>query len=270
MKTTIFTAVLSFSVLTHLMAQNCSSDLDNTATELGFNPNPLPVAYAGDDYDHVNTIVLPGKVQNTIPLIPGDSINLCGVRILNVAYEPTFSDPLPANFDFNWEVWQGNTQLLINDYIEVDQVNPVTRVCMRVKVPNVPQPTNEDQDVYFYRITVRGMIGQFGNCIDVPGDAGVQTFDIQFLVNSSEVSVENVSKSDSFLYYPNPNSGIVYFQSEESNYTIKIYNSNGQLLKTVNVLNSIYQLDTSFLNTGMYIFEKVSNFNSKIYKFVKN
>lgn len=143
-------------------AQICNPNPpDPTATQLGFNPNPLPAAVTGSNYTHQNTVVLPGKVDNTLSLPLGDSIDLCGVKILSVSLDTaaSYNQSIPAGFNFNWAAYQGNTEINASNSastpITIAPGTSLQRVCLRLNSNNVPSPVNTPCDTVYFKVEPR-------------------------------------------------------------------------------------------------------------------
>lgn len=207
--TTLFAALFLGSAL---QAQICSPfPPDPSATELGFNPNPIPEAVTGTNYNHQNTVVLPGQVDNTLTQTPGDSIALCGIKILSVSLDTaaSYNQNIPANFNFDWEVWQDAQSPAItpansqNTPIDIAPNTTFKRVCLRLTSTNVPTPINNPCDTVYFKVDVRGRIDPLGlgTCNDVPGTDGVLSFNIAMPVCATS-SVENFGEGNGLQLLP--------------------------------------------------------------------
>jgi hypothetical protein len=249
----LFLSLVCISSVSGFM-QDCTSSIDQNAPLLGFNPNPLPICYAGIDYNHINTIVLPGAVDNSLTPAPGDSIALCGVRILSVEIDTIFSTPYPASLNFTWEVWQNNVQVDTGEVINIDTATSVTRACMRIKVLNPPVPLSS-QDVLVLQIKARGMIN-LGTCFDVPGTSGEASYQITFLLEPNTVSLnENHPNIMGSFTYPNPFTEYVRIADEfaqgETN-QLTIFDLQGKVVKQLNVQGNQTVLMNELTN-GVYV-----------------
>ena len=191
-------------------AQICSPNPpDPTATQMGFNPNPLPAALSGSNYTHQNTVVLPGKVDNTLTPTPGDSIDLCGVKILSVSLDTlaSYNQSIPAGFNFTWAAYQGTTEINSTNSsstpINIAPGTNLQRVCLRLNSINVPSPINAPCDTVYFKVDVRGRINLGIGCNDVPPPSGDLSFYIAFPV-CANTSFENLPGVQVQPMFPNP------------------------------------------------------------------
>lgn len=73
--------------------------------------------------------------------------------------------------------------------------------------------------------------------------------------DSDIISVTPISKSGTSVdVYPNPAGNTVYFDSEESNITIEIYNLSGQKVKVKSATNGYTALSVEELSNGLYFY----------------
>ena len=73
-----------------------------------------------------------------------------------------------------------------------------------------------------------------------------------------------------FSVYPNPVSNLVYITTPKNNYTLGIYNIQGQLMSTPSVYSGSQTIDYSQYTKGIYIMKFTSNDHTKIFKIIKN
>lgn len=275
MKKTLLSLFMLSLTLNMISAQDCTSSIDGSAISLGFNPNPLPTCYAGIDYDHVNTIVLPRFVDNSLTPAPGDSIELCGVRILSVTVDSIFSTPFPAGFTFSWEVWQNNVQVDTNEVINIYSVGSYSRACIRIKSLNPPVPLSP-QDVLVINVAVRGMIDLdgpgAGPCFDVPPPAGDQSFQFTFLLENNFASIDEDDHANPAIFaYPNPFTDYIRISNqylENNSGMVTITDMNGKVLQSMKVQNNSI-ISTSELAAGLYIIKLTSGEQVYLQKIIK-
>ena len=73
-----------------------------------------------------------------------------------------------------------------------------------------------------------------------------------------------------FSVYPNPVSNLVYITTPKNNYTLGIYNIQGQLMSTPSVYSGSQTIDYSQYTKGIYLMKFTSNDHTKIFKIIKN
>ena len=73
-----------------------------------------------------------------------------------------------------------------------------------------------------------------------------------------------------FSVYPNPVSNLVYITTPKNNYTLGIYNIQGQLMSTPAVYSGSQTIDYSQYTKGIYLMKFTSNDQTKIFKIIKN
>lgn len=260
----LFASILSVGLA---QAQICNPNPpDPTATQLGFNPNPLPAAVTGSNYTHQNTVVLPGKVDNTLTPTPGDSIDLCGVKILSVSLDTaaSYNQSIPAGFNFNWAAYQGNTEINASNSastpITIAPGTSLQRVCLRLNSTNVPSPINTPCDTVYFKVDVRGRIDLGIGCNDVPPPSGDLSFYIAFPVCAS-AGIE--SQNGLFLQpmYPNPanTTATLNFSSTESGtFTFMMKDASGRVVNqqagAISIGEQSIQVPTAHLASGLYLY----------------
>jgi hypothetical protein len=239
-------------------AQICNPNPpDPTATQLGFNPNPLPAAVTGSNYTHQNTVVLPGKVDNTLTPTPGDSIDLCGVKILSVSLDTaaSYNQSIPAGFNFNWAAYQGNTEINASNSastpITIAPGTSLQRVCLRLNSNNVPSPVNTPCDTVYFKVDVRGRIDLGIGCNDVPPPSGDLSFYIAFPVCAS-AGIENQNGLFLQPMFPNPanTTATLNFSSTESGaFTFLMNDASGRVVNQQSI-----HVPTAHLASGLYLY----------------
>ena len=73
-----------------------------------------------------------------------------------------------------------------------------------------------------------------------------------------------------FSVYPNPVSNLLYITTPKNNYTLGIYNIQGQLIRTPSVYSGSQTIDYSQYTKGIYLIKFTSNDHTKIFKIIKN
>jgi hypothetical protein len=74
---------------------------------------------------------------------------------------------------------------------------------------------------------------------------------------SNTVSLNTVTTSD-FLVYPNPSTGMIYFQSEQQINEVTVLDLQGRTIEKISG-NNILQIDIHHLKTGNYLLELSGN-----------
>jgi len=248
-------------------AQICNPNPpDPTATQLGFNPNPLPAAVTGSNYTHQNTVVLPGKVDNTLTPTPGDSIDLCGVKILSVSLDTaaSYNQSIPAGFNFNWAAYQGNTEINASNSastpITIAPGTSLQRVCLRLNSNNVPSPVNTPCDTVYFKVDVRGRIDLGIGCNDVPPPSGDLSFFIAFPVCAS-AGIENQNGLFLQPMFPNPANTMAtlnFSSTETGAFSFMMKDASGRVVHqqagVISVGEQSIQVPTAHLASGLYLY----------------
>ncbi len=87
-------------------------------------------------------------------------------------------------------------------------------------------------------------------------------------LNNTTLNTEWINNDPSgILFYPNPTSGKIYWDKENTNHTITVYNELGQILYN-DTPNENY-LDLSFLNNGIYFLQLKNRSNIVTKKIIK-
>ena len=86
----------------------------------------------------------------------------------------------------------------------------------------------------------------------------------------NEIAINN-----DFILHPNPAKDIIYISlpsNENSDFTLKIFNVNGQLKKNIEIYNSSTTIDISSFERGFFIVQIQDNNNKEIHhtKIIKN
>jgi len=260
----LFTALLFGA---SVQAQICNPNPpDPLATELGFNPNPLPAATAGSNYTHQNTVVLPGKVDNTLTPQPGDSIDLCGVKILSVTLDTmsSYNQSIPAGFNFNWAAYQGSTMIDASNSnstpITISAGTDLQRICLRLNSNNVPNPINSPCDTVYFKVDVRGRINLGFGCNDVPPPSGDLSFYIEFPV-CANTGFENHSGIQVQPMFPNPaneKASLSFTAGKSGTFAFQMKDASGRLVNeqqgNCQMGEQSIQVATSNFAAGLYLY----------------
>lgn len=90
--------------------------------------------------------------------------------------------------------------------------------------------------------------------------------------NGSVTGINNLSKNDLFTFYPNPatNNITLNFKTSAKNYSVKIYDATGRLVKNNEHVNSsATTVNIEDLNSGIYLLNVYDGTNSVTHRFVK-
>jgi hypothetical protein len=264
-KLLLFTVSLAFAGL--MQAQDCTSLINLSATTVGLNPNPPVGSYGGINYDEVNTLVIPGQVDNTLSPPPGDSIQLCEIEILNVIGMPS---------GYSYDVWAFHSGSPTSNYDVLAQTTdtihifptPITRVCIRLKNPFPPGQTDNgdgmlDRDSVNIKVAVGAWADLGFGCSSLVGAGGTDTFDINLCIHSDIAGVED-PEGNLFTVgnsYPNPASDITAFNFNTPNtgeVFINVFDAVGRNVHSFsgisNVGKNTYGFSTANLKDGVYIY----------------
>jgi hypothetical protein len=252
-------------------AQDCTALIDNSADSIGLNPNPIAGSVAGIPYDEVNTLVLPGRVDNILTPTPGDTISLCAIEILNVI-------GMPAGYTY--DVWAFHTASPTSNYDVLAQTidtihlfpTPVTRVCIRLKHPNPPASTDMtdgmmDRDSVKIKVAVGGYIEIFG--CQSAGATATDTFDINLPIKDAIYAGIGDEENNSFTVganHPNPANEVTYLNFTTPNageVTITLFDAVGRNIRNIQMGSNPgannYALNTSDLRSGVYMYNITFN-----------
>lgn len=250
-------------------AQVCSPNPpDPNAPELGFNPNPIPAAIAGSNYDHQNTVVIPEYVDD--PLTPGDSLPLCGIKIYSVEFDTatSYNSTIPAGLNFTWEVWQGSTQIttanMATQPVNITAGSGVVRICLRLQSTNVPNPVNAPCDSVSFKVQIQGRLDLGLGCLDVPSQqAPPAEFFIKWPICATQGLVEFSASGQFELLqnFPNPadaNTSISFNTPKAGNAQIEVRDMMGRIVLSESInadfgINN-FNLETTGLSDGIYLY----------------
>lgn len=73
-----------------------------------------------------------------------------------------------------------------------------------------------------------------------------------------------------FSVYPNPVTNLLYITTPKNNYTLGIYNIQGQLIRTPSTYSGSQTINYSQFTKGIYLMKFTSNDQTKIFKIIKN
>ena len=84
---------------------------------------------------------------------------------------------------------------------------------------------------------------------------------------------DNVELTDNeltFDIYPNPNNGKFNIELPEGNFSLKVFDITGRLIKNDDDIGGICQIDMSALNNGLYIIQIMDSERCSIRKIIIN
>jgi hypothetical protein len=266
----IFTLVTLGLGIAALSAQTCN--VNPNANELGFNPNPIPPAIEGTNYNHQNTVVLPEWVESP-PSLPGDSLPLCGVKITSVSIDTasSYNGNVPAGFNYTWKVFQGSTEINATNSastpINITSGSGSVKVCLLLQANNVPAPIGNPCDTVAIKVLVQGRLDllQNGNCADVSSSlADPAEFIINWPVCNTTVSITELASGAAFQLLPNvpnpaDNNTFINVQLPQSGLVnLQVFDALGRMIHTQQTegdtgLNQI-ELNTQTFSNGIYFY----------------
>ncbi len=88
------------------------------------------------------------------------------------------------------------------------------------------------------------------------------------IVEESQLGVNETIKN-SFNIYPNPTNNVLNITTPNGNYTINIFNLQGQIVQKIKSVTGSKTIDLSNLSTGIYILKLTSQKASKTFKVIK-
>lgn len=269
MKKVLLFALSTFAAVS-LNAQDCSSGIDNSATEMGFNPNPIVGSNHGTPYDEVITIVIPKDYPTTYQGAP-ITAQLKKIKIVSIS-------PAQADFfttqGYAYEIWAKNLgngnfeEVTVGGTIDtfaIDQTTTNTYACLRMTNPTPPAPVI-DPLVDTVHITVEvdalANIG-FGADFWASTLQGNIPFVIGFPKRAAGVSVNEIDATKFAIYgtFPNPASSetwVKFSTPTSGDASLKVYDLAGKtvmnaIVPTVAGVNNL-QLNVSNLNAGVYLY----------------
>jgi hypothetical protein len=96
------------------------------------------------------------------------------------------------------------------------------------------------------------------------------TQDVAFVANFGSLGISSVGMPVEFTVYPNPaNDVIKVVRSAATKAQIEIYNSNGALVKELEITEAETEINVSSLALGVYIIKLIDNQNTATQRFVK-
>ncbi len=169
------------------------------------------------------------------------------VDIPEIDNAPFISSFKRGNFDTlevvsDFKVNYDSVEVYIDNTKDTTLINPVTGV----QTIEIDKNLIEETDYSAYIIGYIGLNSYLSNTVDY---------------HYSTVSVYSLPDIESFKVYPNPSSGIIYFEIDNSvkNLNLYIYNISGKQLYSDNVVNNgKNSLNLSFLSKGTYFMQIVS------------
>lgn len=248
-------------------AQDCTPLINVSATEVGLNPNPPAGSVAGVPYDEVNTLVLPGSVDNSLTPTPGDSIPLCLLSIMSVT-------GLPAGYSY--DVWAfhagpGSQYDVIAQTVDTIHIftTPVTRACIRLKNPSPPASSDMgdglmDRDTARITIVVGAWADLGIGCSDLSGLGGTDTFEVALAIKDAVYAGIDDEENTTFTVggnHPNPANEVTYLNFTTPNagdVTITLFDAVGRNVRNIQIGSTpganTYALNTSDLRSGVYMY----------------
>jgi hypothetical protein len=250
-----------------VQAQDCTPQINMAATAVGLNPNPPAGSIFGTPYDEVNTLVIPGSVDNTLTAPPGDSIQLCAVEILTVI-------GMPAGYSY--DVWAFHTGSPTSNYDVLAQTTdtihifstPITRVCIRLKNPTPPMSSDmtdgmPNKDSVNVKVAVGAWADLFG-CSSLVGGGGTDTFDIDLAIRDyDDTGIEDMNNFGFAVNanYPNPAKDITYLSfttPTAAEVKINLFDAVGRnvynFVGTSLVGKNSFGISTADFKDGVYIY----------------
>ena len=89
------------------------------------------------------------------------------------------------------------------------------------------------------------------------------------VLDDGNLSITDIEASQ-FSVYPNPVSDLLYITTPVTNYTVSIYNIQGQLISTPSIYSGSQTIDYSTFSKGIYLMKFISENFTKTFKIVKH
>ena len=102
------------------------------------------------------------------------------------------------------------------------------------------------------------------------GTSGDQIYLSQLTINQDVTAIDELS--DNLKIYPNPSTGFVniVMPSSEKNTEATVFNSSGQIVRTLKLQNQVNNVDLSDLSKGIYFVKLAGSENNEMKKLVIN
>jgi hypothetical protein len=195
----------------------------------------------------IDTVDYPG-FHNNLSMITNDNIFYAGTSNIDI-FNPFFSTwkswfliaKIDHNFNTKWERYYGGDAY----YSLIATKATQDSGCVVAGYRYDYQTQNLERDVYILKVNEDGLI--------------------TWAHNIPEVTKE-------ILIYPNPGFDKIYIKTFKENLRIELFDSNGQKMIRQKVINQNITLNTSNLNSGVYIYRILNENNKTIEtgKWIKN
>lgn len=269
MKKVLLFALSTFAAVS-LNAQDCSSGIDNNATEMGFNPNPIVGSNEGTPYDEIVTIVIP-KVYNTTYMGTPIAAPLKKIKIVSI--NPAETDFFTTQ-GYSYEIWAKRLadgvfeEITVGGTVDtfgIDQTATNTYACLRLKNATPPGPVIEpDVDTVHITVEIDALTTALGPeswASTILGDN--IPFVIGFPKRAAGVSINEIDATKLAIYgtFPNPASSetwVKFSTPTSGDASLKVYDLAGKtvmnaIVPTIAGVNNL-QLNVSNLNAGVYLY----------------
>jgi hypothetical protein len=266
-KLLLFAVSVAFAGMVN--AQDCTPQIDQSATEVGLNPNPPAGSVQGVPYDEINTLVIPKSVDNTLTPTPGDSIVLCLVEVLSVTGLPP---------GYTYDVWafhggpgtQYDVMAQTVDTIHIFPNSFTTKVCIRLKNPSPPASSDMtdglmDRDTADLQIAIAAWADLGFGCTSLLLAGGTDTFNVRLAIKDAVYAgIDDEFDNTTFSVranHPNPANDLTYINFSTptaGDVTISLFDAVGRNVRNASFGSypgvNTYQLNTSDLKSGVYMY----------------
>jgi hypothetical protein len=152
-----------------------------------------------------------------------------------------------------WQNVNSDTITVANDW--------VTGAVADVSLPADCENQASDMDIRWLMISDTNATG------GIVGPAGIIKVDDILIKGIFTVGINNLTKENDIKIYPNPTNGQIQINGIQTNSNLKIMNSLGETVYSIETNNNTENIDLSSFAKGMYFIQLIDKENSKSHQF---